>query len=180
MASGERAAFECDGSATNDGWAIWLVVLGGIGSLTGLIVSLAIGGDRAGPWWAYAIGLVGVIGLAVWSMQSSAVKIRLERGEPNRRLVVSGRGASLDVLLRRDHTRWQFAERIRVQHGGGVMMHFAVVVETRDGRKIGFRQMGGEKGEGWPAGEGPLEDGRDVFVVVDIFGLERWLRGEEA
>jgi hypothetical protein len=69
--------------------------------------------------------------------------------------------------------RWQYGEALPLKQGGGTMWHFALIAHAADGRKLAFRQMGGQPVPGWPQGDGPLGDGADVFIVLDIDGLAR-------
>jgi hypothetical protein len=171
--------YEGEASATDDSAIWWLIAPGSIGAITMIIVA-AILPDKVGPWWVWTAVLVGLIALGWWAMGRAAVVVRIAREGDTLRLRVNGRAANIDEQLRPGYDHWARAERIPARAGGGVMMHFSLTVKTSNGRTIGFRQMGGADTAGWPEGADRVRDGTDVFMTVDIFGLERALRADAA
>lgn len=162
-----------EGSYTEDSAIWWLIVLGGVGAITMIIVG-AIVPEKVGPWWVWTVVLVGIVALAWWALGKGGVVIELV-DDGATRVVVKGKAVAIDEVLESGVEHWCTLERVPVRLGGGHMAHFSVVVRTAGGRRLGFRQMGGSDSAGWPVRDGRLEDGKDVFLTVDIFGLHKAL-----
>jgi hypothetical protein len=60
-----------------------------------------------------------------------------------------------------------------------VLYHFNVLVKTASGREIGFTTLGGRGVVDWPERSPGLPDGPDTFSPMNLFGLEKALRGEQ-
>lgn len=163
-----------EGSYTEDGAIWWLIVLGGVGAITMIIVG-AIVPEKVGPWWVWTAVLVGIVALAWWALGKGGVVIELVDDGGATRVTVKGKAVAIDEVLESGVEHWCTLERVPVRLGGGHMAHFSVVVRAAGGRRLGFRQMGGSDSAGWPVRDGRLQDGKDVFFTVDIFGLHKAL-----
>jgi hypothetical protein len=162
---------ESEGSQT-EGATIWFVIVFGVIASITMIILGAIMPDRVGPWWIYGTALAGFIALGWWLMGRSSVKIQLVEADGRLRVVVRGKSVDIDAPLAEAYERWHWIQQVGAKYGGP-MAHFNLTVRTADGRFLGFRQMGGPDGAGWPRREDGLPDGPDVFLCLNIFGLER-------
>ncbi len=175
-AEGGKVVFTSEAQVTDLAGLWFLITFGFIGGLTMIILGFAIP-QLVGPWWLWILSLVPFVLLARWEMRRSKVEIKLfDDGSGGVRLVIGGRAAAIDTAIEPRYERWATAENIPIRHGGGVMMHFSVVVRGNRGRRIAFTQMGGRDAAGWPERKPRLGNGQDVFSTLNIFGLEKALR----
>lgn len=178
--SEEVPVFETKGSRSGT-VGTWITVLGVIGGLTAMImtIALAAAGQHHGWLWvgASVLFLAAMLVFGWWSFKRDDAKIALLLGPDG--LVVRISGAAFDQrfsVAKFDY--WYCFERMPMKQGGAILVKYYATLQGANGETVGFKQMRGGKGTepaDWPMREKNLSEGRGVFHIMDLQGFIRRL-----